>query len=296
MMSYNTPAEIAVEACRSGKVKTEMPLLRLIVLGMLAGVYVGFGANLATKIGSAVDADSAMGIFLYGAVFSVGLMLVVIGGAELFTGNNMTCFVSVLKRDSSWGGLLYNWSVVFLTNFAGSLLLVYIIYYSGYWQGADAAGGGVELSAMGVKAAAIAKAKLSLTWTQAFLRGIACNWLVCLAVWLAYAARDIAGKILAIFFPIMAFVSSGFEHSVANMFFIPMGIFIAQGAPATVAERLALTPEALAGLFTWGAFLRNLLPVTLGNITGGALLTGGFYWFVYLKDRPGSCSEGETPA
>ncbi len=296
MMSLNTPAEIAVEVCRSGKAKTEMPLLRLIVLGILAGVYVGFGANLATKIGSAVDADSAMGIFLYGAVFSVGLMLVVIGGAELFTGNNMTCFVSALKRSSSWGGLLYNWSVVFAANFAGSLLLVCIIYHSGYWQAADTASGGAALSAMGASAAAIAKAKLSLTWMQAFLRGISCNWLVCLAVWLAYAARDIAGKILAIFFPIMAFVSSGFEHSVANMFFIPMGIFIARGAPAAAAEGLALTPESLGGLFTIGALFKNLLPVTLGNIAGGALFTGGFYWFVYLKDRPGACPEGEPPA
>ena len=137
---------------------------------------------------------------------------------------------------------------------------------------------------MGVKALAIAKGKLTLTFTQAFMRGILCNWLVCLAVWMAFAAKDIAGKIFAIFFPIMAFVSSGFEHSVANMFFIPMGITIANGAPDLAAVATKMNPEALAAIYNYGHFFSaNLLPVTLGNIVGGSFFVGFVYWLVYLK-------------
>ena len=283
-MNFQTPAEVAAAVCNAGKAKAEMPFMKLLVLGILAGVYIGFGANLATKVGAAPDADSAMGIFLFGAVFSVGLMLVVIAGAELFTGNNMACFASAMNGQASWGGLLYNWVVVYIANFIGSVLLMYIIYYGGYWAAVDPATGAIGLSAMGAKAAGIAKAKMSLTWGQAFMRGICCNWLVCLAVWMAFAAKDVVGKIFGIFFPIMAFVSSGFEHCVANMFFIPMGISVAQGAPAAVAEKFTMAPDAVASLFTYGTFfMNNLIPVTLGNIVGGAIFVGGFYWYVYLK-------------
>jgi formate/nitrite transporter len=289
----------------AGKAKAELPFLKMFVLGILAGAYIGFGANLATKIGSmdtALPAGTPGGQFLFGAVFSVGLMLVVIGGAELFTGNNMACFISALNGQASWGGLLYNWVVVFIANFVGSVLLVYIIYYGGFWAdpAATATGG---ISAMGMKALSIAKAKMSLTWGQAFCRAICCNWLVCLAVWLAFAAKDVVGKIFGIFFPIMAFVASGFEHSVANMFFIPMGITIANGAPQAVASATKVvpatadaaakvvpifkdlaTPEAVTTFFSYGHFLTaNLVPVTLGNIVGGAIFVGGIYWFTYLK-------------
>ena len=185
-MNFMTPAEVAVAVCNAGKAKAEMPLLKLIAMGILAGVYIGFGANLATKVGSAPDADSAIGIFLFGAVFSVGLMMVVIAGSELFTGNNMFCFASALNGQASWGGLLYNWTVVWCANFIGSVLLVYSILAGMYWIGADGA-----LTAMGVKALAIAKGKLSLTWGSAFLRAICCNWLVCLAVWMAFDAKDV---------------------------------------------------------------------------------------------------------
>jgi formate/nitrite transporter len=277
-MNFLTPAEIAAAAANGGKAKAELPFDKMVVLGLLAGAYIGFGANLATKIGAATDAGSSGNIFLFGAVFSVGLMLVVIAGAELFTGNNMACFISACNGQASWGGLLYNWVVVFIANFIGSVALVYIIYYGSYWGDATA------LTAMGANAVAIAKGKMSLSWGAAFCRGICCNWLVCLAVWLAFASKDVIGKIFGIFFPIMAFVSSGFEHSVANMFFIPMGITVANSAPAAVAQNFAMAPEAVTSFFTYGTFImNNLIPVTLGNIVGGALFTGGIYWFCYLK-------------
>ncbi len=285
-----TPAEIAVAAANAGKAKAEMAIGKLIVLGILAGVYIGFGANLATKIGAASDAGSSANVFLFGAVFSVGLMLVVIAGAELFTGNNMACMISALNGQASWGGLLYNWVVVYLANFAGSVLLVYIIFCGMYWCQADPATGAIGLSAMGAKAVGIAQSKMSLTWSAAFFRGIGCNWLVCLAVWLAFASKDVVGKIFGIFFPIMAFVSSGFEHCVANMFFIPMGLTIASAAPAAVAEKFAMTPEAVGQFFSYGTFVNaNLIPVTLGNIVGGAIFVGMFYWFTYLR-KPASAA------
>jgi len=284
-MNFLTPAEVAAAVCNAGKTKAEMPFMKMLILGILAGVYIGFGANLATKVGSAPDADSAIGIFLFGAVFSVGLMLVVIAGAELFTGNNMACFASALNGQASWGGLLYNWVVVWCANFVGSVLLVYIIFGGMYWIGGDG-----NLTAHGIKALSIAKGKLSLTWSAAFLRAICCNWLVCLAVWLAFASKDVVGKIFGIFFPIMAFVASGFEHSVANMFFIPMGITIANAAPDLTAVAMNMSTDQVLAMYNYGTFfVKNLIPVTLGNIVGGALFVGGFYWYVFLR-KPASAA------
>jgi formate/nitrite transporter len=210
----------------------------------------------------------------------------------------MACAISAMNGQASWGGLLINWIVVFIANFIGSVLLVYIIFWGGYWSQADAAGA-ITLTAMGTKALTIAKGKLALTWGQAFFRGILCNWLVCLAVWMAFAAKDIVGKIFAIFFPIMAFVASGFEHSVANMFFIPMGITIAHANPAVVAAATKIdaktnaavslfnmTPDQVTQFFSYANFFSaNLLPVTLGNIVGGAIFVGGFYWLAYLRKQ-----------
>jgi formate/nitrite transporter len=291
-MNFLTPAEIAAATANAGKAKCELAISKMIILGILAGAYIGFGANLATKIGSMEMAGTSGGQFLFGAVFSVGLMMVVIAGSELFTGNCLFCCISVINGQATWGGLLKNWVVVFLANFVGSVLLVYIIFYGGFWADAGAAG----LSAHGIKALGIAKGKLSLSFGEAFFRGICCNWLVCLAVWMAFAAKDIAGKIFAIFFPIMAFVASGFEHSVANMFFIPMGITIAQGNPDLVAAATKvgadgsmvsifnMAPDQVASFFSYGNFISaNLVPVTLGNIVGGAIFVAMFYWLVYLK-------------
>jgi formate/nitrite transporter len=272
-MNIFTPAEVAANASKAGKGKGDLALLPMIILGILAGAYIGFGANLATVVGA--DGGSK---FLFGAVFSIGLMLVVIGGAELFTGNNMFLTIAALNGETTWGKLLYNWVIVYFANFAGSLMLVFIIFSGMYWIGASP-DGGMALSAIGAKSASIAQGKLTLSWSSAFFRAICCNWLVCMAVWLALTAKDTIGKIFGIFFPIMAFVTSGFEHCVANMYFIPMGISVVNKAP-----ELATAAGFDPALFTYGNFImNNLIPVTIGNIVGGAVFVAGLYYYVYLK-------------
>jgi formate/nitrite transporter len=259
-MAFKSPAEIGGTCCAIGRAKTEARLSDLVVLGFLAGAYVAFGGLLAIMVTAGMP-DAAWGTFkklVFGGVFPVGLLLVVIGGAELFTGNCLFPVMSCLRRDASLTGLLRNWVVVYLANLLGSVFVAYCLgVMTGLltkepWLGA---------------VASIGASKVGLTFGAAFFRGIGCNWLVCLALWLAVSSEDVAGKILGIWFPIMAFVSIGFEHSVANMFFIPASIFAAHNV-------------------TWGQFfLANLLPVTLGNIVGGSFFVGGLYWFVYLRGK-----------
>jgi formate/nitrite transporter len=245
----------------------------MLLLGMLAGVYIGFGAELCTMVTHDLSKYLGVGFakFIGGSVFTVGLMLVVLAGAELFTGNCLM-LTGVLAGEVSVNGMLRNWFFVFFANFAGSILLVIIMYYSNLWK----------VGNLGVGAAALATAvgKVNLSFSEAFCRGIACNWLVCLAVWLAIAGKDAISKIFGVYFPIMAFVASGFEHSVANMYFIPMGLFLKGNAAVVSAAGLA---EAVNNL-TWSKFLvENLVPVTLGNIIGGAFFVGGVYYFAYLR-------------
>lgn len=268
-----TPATIADTLTRTLCVKkVQASALRLSILGFFAGVYIGFGAQLAIMVTHDLAGFLGVGMakLIAGAVFSVGLMLVVIAGAELFTGNNLI-FLSVLDRQVGVRRLLRNWTIVYFANLAGSLLLVLLMYWSGLWN----TNGGL----VGAKALSIANAKVDLTFLQAFARGILCNWLVCLAVWMAVSARTVVGKVWAIFFPIMAFVASGFEHSVANMFFIPMGLAI-KGQAAVVAA--AGLTEKLSHL-TVGGMVMNLIPVTLGNIVGGAFFVATLYWAVYIR-------------
>ena len=267
------PATVADSLTRTVCVaKTQASALKLTILGIFAGVYIGFGAELAIMVTH--DMASFLGVgmakLIGGAVFSVGLMLVVIAGAELFTGNNLI-FLSVLDRQVGVSRLLRNWTIVYFANLVGSLLLVLLMYWSGLWK----TDGGL----VGAKALAIANGKVNLTFLQAFARGIMCNWLVCLAVWMAVSARTVVGKVWAIFFPIMAFVASGFEHSVANMFFIPMGL-VMKGQTAIVAT--AGLADKLSHL-TIGGMVMNLIPVTLGNIIGGAFFVATLYWVVYLR-------------
>jgi len=221
------------------------------------------------------DLAKTMGIgfakFIAGSAFSVGLMLVVIAGAELFTGNNLMV-TSTLAGEITFGKMLGRWGIVFVANFIGSIIIVLLFFYSDLWK----AGGG----ALGAKAVAIAYGKVNLTFVEALTRAIGCNWLVCLAVWMALAARQTVGKIFAIFFPIMAFVAIGFEHVVANMYFIPIGIFLHNFAG------VPLPKSADPNLLGWGSFLvRNIIPVTIGNIIGGGLFVGMSYWGAYLKPK-----------
>lgn len=267
-----TPVTIADNLSRSICVKkVNESNFKLIILGILAGAYIGFGACLATLIGH--DASKYLGLglarFITGAVFSVGLMLVVIAGAELFTGNNLMLMSVLDKRAALWR-MLYKWGIVFAANFIGSVLLAYLYYKTNLWKMGD--------MAVGLSALKIANAKVGLTFTEALTRGILCNWLVCLAVWIAIASREVVGKIFAIFFPIMAFVALGFEHSIANMYFVPLGLFL-KSCSQIASEGLDLTN------LTWvNFFSKNLIPVTVGNVIGGAIFVGLLYWTVYVKD------------
>lgn len=267
-----TPAIIADSLSKSICVqKVNASVFKLIVLGILAGAYIGFGAILATVVSS--DASKYLGLGLArlagGAVFSLGLMLVVISGAELFTGNNLM-LMSVLDKKASYGKMLFKWLVVYAANFIGAVLLAYLYYRTNLWKMGDN-------MAVGVNALKLANFRMDLTFTEALTRGILCNWLVCLAVWMAIASREVIGKIFACFFPIMAFVAIGFEHCVANMYFIPMGLFL-KSSGSIAADGLNLVN------LTWTNFLvKNLVPVTIGNIIGGAIFVGYIYWTVYVK-------------
>lgn len=260
---FLTPAETALAIVENGQRVTTQSLSRTVVLSLLAGFYIAFGAQLATVVTQDAAAAAGTGVsrLLGGSVFSVGLMLVVICGAELFTGNSLLAKAALHGR-IPWRKLGENWLVVILGNLAGSLFFAWLMSRSGLWQPERLAD----------HAVAIAAGKCRLPFEQALIRGILCNWLVCLAVFMATAARDILGKILACYVPIMTFVASGFEHSVANMYFIPTGLLIA-------ARRGLAEPQ-----LTWGNFfLGNLLPVTLGNILGGVVFVAFAYWFIHLR-------------
>ncbi len=282
---YLTPAEIAEATIQVGIKKTKNSSLNLFVLGILAGVFIAFaseGSNMAAFNLFAKPETYGLGKALAGAIFGTGLMLVVIAGGELFTGNTLI-FTGVLHGKITLKSMLRNWFFVYLDNLVGSILIAYMMNESGLFNS-----GASGLAAVTIK---IASYKVGLTFAQAFYLGIMCNWLVCLAVWMSYGAKDMSGKIWAIFFPIWLFITSGFEHSVANMYYIPAGIFAkANPACAKAAMDLGVTAEKLDHLNWSTFFINNLLPVTLGNIVGGALFVGGVYWFVYLR-KPNSNSK-----
>ena len=258
-------------AQKVGVGKATSPWLSVLVLGILAGAYIGFGGMLAATVTFDLGGFLGLGFakFLSGAVFSLGLMLVIIAGAELFTGNNLMISSAISGR-IGFGTMLERWGLVYAANFAGGVLVALLWVFSGLWKLGD--------GALGAAAVKTAYAKVSLPFLQALLRGIGCNWLVCLAVWMALASRQVIGKIFAIFFPIMGFVALGFEHSVANMYFIPAGLFLKDWFG--VAAPTGANPAALS----WVSFLwKNLLPVTVGNIIGGAVFVGMSYWSAYLR-------------
>ena len=260
---FLTPTETTRAIADNSQRILTQPLTRTWVLSLLAGFYIAFGAELATLVTSDAAAHFGAGVsrLLGGSVFSLGLMLVVICGAELFTGNTLLT-KAALHGEIPWHKIAENWTVVIVGNLIGSLFLAWLMFESELWQ----------IGRVAEHAVNIATAKCELSFSVALVRGILCNWLVCLAVFMASAARDIPGKILACYVPIMAFVASGFEHSVANMYFIPMGLLLK--------TELGLTAPGL----TWSNFfVSNLIPVTLGNIIGGAVFVGFAYWFAYLK-------------
>lgn len=259
---FLTPAETVQAITRSGKRVLHQTFGRTFVLSLLAGFYIAFGAQLSTMVGQDAAQFTGMGIsrLLAGSVFSVGLMLVVICGAELFTGNSLLA-TAALHGEISWIKLLENWGVVLAGNFIGSLFFAWLMFESRLW----------EQGAVAEQALKIATLKCKLSFPVAFIRGILCNWLVCLAVFMATAARDVGGKLLCCYVPIMTFVSSGFEHNIANMYFIPTGLFLS-------ADLNRPDPA----LNWWSFLLSNLVPVTLGNIVGGVLFVSFAYWYVHV--------------
>lgn len=276
--NYLTPVEIAEYTVQAGIGKTKHTALNMLLLGILAGAFIAFaseGSNMAAFNLFSKPETYGLGKALAGVVFGTGLMLVLVAGGELFTGNTLI-LTGVLDQRIGILPMLKNWFFVYIGNFIGSLLIAYMMNESGlFHSGADGLGG------ITVK---IAAAKVALHFMSAFYLGIMCNWLVCLAVWMSYGARDMTGKLLAVFFPIWLFITSGFEHSIANMYYIPAGI-LAKANPAfsEAALNLGLSPEGLANL-SWGNMVtQNLLPVTLGNIVGGTVFVAMAYWFVYLR-------------
>lgn len=249
-----SPKEIAKATIDNGYTKTTKPIWPLFLLGILAGAYIAFGA-IGYTIMSATIVDKGLAKLIGAAVFPVGLMLVIMGGAELFTGNCLMTLGCVCGK-YKFKGIIRNWSIVYIGNFIGSVLIAIMISKSALFSGAVAD-----------KAMAISTGKISLSLSQSIIRAILCNIIVVLSVWIATGAKDIVGKIFACWFPITLFVLSGYEHSIANMYFIPVGKFI--GANITWAQ----------------IWFNNLIPVTIGNIIGGAVIIPLMYYGIYFKDE-----------
>jgi formate transporter len=278
LVTFDTilPATIALRAEESGVKRAAMDPLNLFVLSILGGAFVAVGAFFATTV-SAGAGDLPYGVvrLLNGLVFPVGLVLIVIGGAELFTGNNLI----VMAWASGKIGIRHvfiNWVLAFAGNFVGAFLVAILMFYTTQYTFSSGAVGLVALNT--------ANAKASLAFGPALTLGIMCNALVCLAVWTAFGARTNLDKIATIFLPIAAFVAAGFEHCIANIYFIPMGLFIKAGAPNEFWASIGKTASDFPAL-TWQNFAANLLPVTIGNIIGGSFMVAAVYWFIYLRDQ-----------
>lgn len=284
------PPGMAAKAEDLGVKKASLPLLNMFVLAILAGAFIGMGAIFATTVSagsmSVKDAAGAAAFstglpygvirLLTGLVFTVGLILVVVGGSELFTGNNLIIMAFASKK-VSLGGLLRNWGVVYIGNFVGSILTAYIVFLSKQYTFGNGAIGATVLG--------IGESKTSLAFVQAIALGIMCNALVCMAVWMCYSARTTTDKILAIIPPISCFVAAGFEHSIANMYFIPIALFVKYWGDPKFFETIGKTAENFPNLTWSNFFVANLLPVTIGNIIGGAIMVGLVYWFIYLRKK-----------
>ena len=268
-----TPLAMAQKAEEIGVRKANLPTCKLFLLALLAGAFIALGAAFSTTTlaGSSV-LPYGQARLLAGLAFCLGLILVVVGGAELFTGNNLIVMAWASGKIST-SALLRNWVIVYLGNFAGSVGTAVLMFLAKQYTNGTGSVGEIALKT--------ASSKVQLGFIQAIALGILCNVLVCLAIWLTYSARNTTDKIMAIIFPITAFVTIGSEHSVANMYFIPYGLFIQQFDPDFVA---GLGNKVSLESLSWSAFfLKNLLPVTIGNIIGGALLVGILYWLIYLQ-------------
>jgi len=270
------PRETAAKAAVIGQAKAGLGTGQLFALAVLAGAFISLGAVLSTTVATGSGAlPYGVARLLIGATFSLGLILVVLAGAELFTGNTLIV-MAWANRKVSTAAMLRNWLIAYLGNFVGAVATAWLVWQSGHHAFAEGAIGKTALN--------IANAKLQYSWGQAFVLGVLCNALVCLAVWLSFGARSAADKILAIILPVTAFVAAGFEHVIANMYYLPVAIFISND-PQLLAKT-GIAAEAVQGI-TWKATLvDNFVPVTLGNVLGGSGLVGAMYWFIYLRGAP----------
>jgi len=266
-MANESPRDVFEAACNAGCARSRLSPWRGLVTAVLGGAFLAVGGLLTIVVGQGSSelsrTNPGLVALLVGGVFPVGSALAILTGAQVFPDNCGLVTPALLVGAVRWRDLLRNWGVVFLGNLIGAMLATLCLGYATGIANLDAGGLG---EALGAAAATIAEGKVSLSWSAALLRGLGCAWLVCLAVWLAISADDISGKILGMWWPIMAFVALGFEHSIANMFFIPLGML--NGADVTVGQFL----------------LSNLLPVTIGNIIGGAGFVGFIYWWLYGRE------------
>jgi len=258
------PPQMAAKAESVGEAKANLDAISTFVLAVLAGAFIAWGGVFYTTAITTGDTTMPFGVtkLLGGFVFSLGLILVIVAGAELFTGNNLIVMAWASGR-ITWKQVLRNWLIVYVGNFAGAVGIAVLVYFAGFSNGSGGVVGDTMLK--------IATAKCSISWPQAIAAGIGCNVLVCLAVWLCMSCRTVADKVLAIIFPITAFVATGMEHCVANMYFVPAALLVK-------AERGSDEAIDIARFV-----MNNLVPVTIGNVIGGAVLVGLVYWFVYLR-------------
>lgn len=267
-----SPREIAVRVETIGVAKARLPLLTMLMLAILAGAFIGLGAVGFMLVKSDPSLGFALRQILGGVVFSLGLTLVVVAGAELFTGNNLLAMAWADQKITT-GELLRNWWVVCLGNLLGAVGLACLVYWSGH---ADMNQGRIAEAYV-----VAARNKVDLSWGMAFVRGMLCNVLVCMAVWMVQAGRSVVDKVIVVVFPVAAFVAAGFEHSIANFFIIPMAMFLQQGGVVVGAETITLTQ-----------FVSSQVPVIAGNIAGGSVLVGLIYYVIYLRPQR---QQGEKP-
>jgi len=266
-----SPKEIAHRVKTVGVAKARLPLLSMLLLGILAGAFIGLGALYFVIIKSDASLSFAISQLLSGLAFSLGLILVIVAGAELFTGNNLLAMAWADKQITSYE-LLKNWVIICFANFLGATGLAVLVFLSGHTE--------MNGGAIADKYLLIAAAKCSLPFWSAFFKGVLCNVFVCLAVWMALAGRTVIDKAIAIVFPISAFVAAGFEHSIANMYIVPLAMLIKTFGTSTI----------IADSVSWMGLLSNLVPVILGNLIGGSVLVGLIYHVIYRR-RPAPTEE-----
>jgi len=286
-MSFNPPQKMTLMAGNTGVYKSKLPVFQLLLRGFMAGAYIAIGAALCTVCGTSFTggAKSLVG----GAVFPVGLIAIVLTGAELFTGDCMLVPMAALMKKTSWKSVLRVWGWVYLGNLIGSVFYAYLMAVGPFVTGAE---GALGVNAFGLNAVNIATAK-TLSYRAAggwglwscFWKGIGCNYLVNIAIMLAICADDVIGKWFGIWFPIMAFVASGFEHCVANMYFLPAGMLLVNSHPEVIGEVGGLLAR-YGGIRVADMWFWNLLPATIGNIVGGFLFVACFYFYAFRKELP----------